>query len=35
MKKEEFVKKVLKIKKENKDNYKKIVKKINELRQIK
>ena len=28
MERKEFVKKVLKIKKENKDNYKKIVKKI-------
>lgn len=35
MKKEEFVKKVLKIKKENKDDYKKIIDKINELRQVK
>ena len=35
MKRKEFVKNVLKIKKENKDNYNKIVKKINELRQIK
>lgn len=35
MKKEEFVKKVLKIKKENKDDYKKIIDKINELGQVK
>jgi hypothetical protein len=35
MKKEEFIKKVLKIKKENKDDYKKIIDKINELRQVK
>ena len=31
MKKEEFVKKVLKIKKENKDDYKKIIDKINKI----
>ena len=35
MKKEEFIKKVLKIKKENKDDYKKIIDKINVLRQVK
>ena len=35
MKKEEFIKKVLKIKKENKDDYKKIIDKIYELRQVK
>ncbi len=35
MKREDFIKKVVKIKKENKENYKKIVNKIDELRQIK